>query len=378
MIDERSYGTLDKMLHHVAFNRAFGGIGVQKHLAEIEETLMIRDTAALPATKRPVFIAGLPRAGTTLLLNLLSRAPEFATHTYRDMPFVLAPMLWNRLSGPFRKPADERERAHGDGVAVGYDSPEAFEEILWLAFWRDKYRDDHIELWKETDRNEAFESFFRRHIEKLVATRTRDRRPNGAVAAPSRYLSKNNANIARLRLLPAIFPDGRVVVPIRDPDSQSRSLLRQHLRFTKIHDEDAFARRYMSWLGHFEFGRELRPIRFDEGSEGAATGNPEDIDFWLSNWIAAHQEILAAGDRVILFDFAALCAQPRRSLEQLAESLDIEHVDTVLAGADRIKSSPGRPTPDNPHDTARYRRACEIFAAARDRCVNHPRAASRS
>ena len=31
----------------------------------------------------------LPRAGTTLLLELLAGCPEFAAQTYRDMPFVV-------------------------------------------------------------------------------------------------------------------------------------------------------------------------------------------------------------------------------------------------------------------------------------------------
>ena len=29
----------------------------------------------------------------------------------------------------------EIERAHGDGMTIGYDSHEAFEEVLWRAFW---------------------------------------------------------------------------------------------------------------------------------------------------------------------------------------------------------------------------------------------------
>ena len=47
------------------------------------------------------------------------------------MPFLITPMLWDSISRPFQKPGTVVERVHGDGMTVGYDSPEAFEELLW-------------------------------------------------------------------------------------------------------------------------------------------------------------------------------------------------------------------------------------------------------
>ena len=58
---------------------------------------------------------------------------EFETLTYRDMPFILAPLLWDKISRPLRKAGEKVERAHGDGMMVSFDSPEAFEEVVWLA-----------------------------------------------------------------------------------------------------------------------------------------------------------------------------------------------------------------------------------------------------
>ena len=81
------------------------------------------------------FVTSLPRVGTTLLLDVLSALPAFASHTYRHMPFVLCPILWDRISSGFRKEAELDEREHGDGIMIGYDSSEAFEEIIWMAFW---------------------------------------------------------------------------------------------------------------------------------------------------------------------------------------------------------------------------------------------------
>ncbi|HZD26010.1 MAG TPA: sulfotransferase, partial [Alphaproteobacteria bacterium] len=200
MMERAAYSGLDRLLHRVAFDEVFHGIALQRALAELEDGLVARKIEAVAPSAPPVFVTALPRAGTTLVLNLLARVPGFASHTYRDMPFLLAPLLWGRLSRPFRKSASEAERAHGDGVMVGYDSPEAFEEVLWLAFWRDKYHADRIEPWTADDRDPEFESFFNRHIAKLLAARAAER--DGP--PPNRYLSKNNANIARLGLLPEL------------------------------------------------------------------------------------------------------------------------------------------------------------------------------
>lgn len=371
MTDAPSYGALDRTLHRVAFGGEPGRLGLQMRLAEMEDGLFARDIAETRAS-RPVFVASLPRAGTTLLLNLLSAAPEFATHTYRDMPFVLAPLLWRRLSRTFRKEAIEAERAHGDGLRIGFDSPEAFEEVLWLAFWHGKYSDDHIDLWTPSDRNDDFETFFRRHMRKVVVARTADRTAAGTARMPDRYLSKNNANIARLRLLPEIFPDCRIVVPIRAPWPQSRSLMRQHRRFSSMHAQDTFAQRYMGWIGHFEFGANHRPIRFGDD----IGGGPADPAFWLRYWIAAHGEILDASEssNVVLVDFATLRSEPRRSLTTLANALDMSEPEALLAAAPQISGTQEGANKGEFKNSPLADRAEALYSALRRRCRNRPSA----
>src|SRR5262245_60954045 len=173
------------------------------------------------------------------MLEILSHFGGLATHSYRDMPLVVAPLLWNALSKSFRKPAELKERAHGDGMSIGYDSPEAFEEILWRLFWPEKYKRDRIELWQAGDDADEFGKFFLTHIQKIINLRG-DGHPD-----QSRYLSKNNANIARIPLLRRLFPNGLLVVPFRKPLDHARSLLNQHRRFLELHKVDSFSRRYM-------------------------------------------------------------------------------------------------------------------------------------
>lgn len=65
--------------------------------------------------EKHVFISGLARSGTTILLNSIYESDIFASLTYSDMPFVLAPNLWAKLS-PNRRNNNFKERAHGDGI----------------------------------------------------------------------------------------------------------------------------------------------------------------------------------------------------------------------------------------------------------------------
>lgn len=329
MTTASSYGRLDRALHRLAFK----AIPTQLALADIEERLYPVGNIRI---ERPVFVTSLARAGTTLLLNLLNEAPELVSHTYRNMPFVLCPVLWQRISGPFRQSARARERSHGDGVAIDFDSPEAFEEVLWKAFWPEHYRQDRIALWETEEAAEDFAHFFQQHIRKILSLAPRD------VHKP-RYLSKNNANIARLLLLAAMFPDCRIIVPVRNPFDHARSLLRQHERFTAMHAEDGFSRSYMEWLGHYEFGAALKPMDFKDRDgqswldqyEGPGPGH---LDFWLAYWCAAYEGVLrTAGPNVTFIDYDALCAAPRRGLDRLAKAAALPPNHDFGTMADRLR-----------------------------------------
>ena len=308
-----AYSALDRFVHRIAFANP----GVQLTAAQIEDSLLGRGLDAVEMGS-PIFITSLPRAGTTILLTALNSVPELATHLYRDMPFVMAPLLWSRISGRFRKDAVLGERAHGDGLAIGYDSPEAFEEVMWHAFWPDHFQQSKIELWSADDMNSDARAFMTAHFRKIISLRCE----RGVRAG--RYLSKNNANIARLDLIPKMFPGSVVLVPVRGPLAHAASLWRQHTSFLERHRKDAFALRYMADIGHFEFGALHRPIGFEGFGELIDGLDPTELDYWLAYWIAAFEHITAHRDHVNLIGYETLCEQPDRAGAQLCELLAID------------------------------------------------------
>jgi len=324
---ENRYSWSDRLLHRLAFKSS----GLQVALADSEYQLHKKRLAEL-TVDRPVFVTGLPRAGTTILLNLLVETGAFASHTYRDMPFVLCPMFWQGLTKNFQVQEGARERAHGDGLMVATDSPEAFEEMVWKHFWPSHYKNDRIEEWMSCDDAE-FLAFFRKHIRKVVAVRVRP------AVTSCRYVSKNNLNIARLSCLPEALTDAKFVVPFREPVQHAASLLKQHLAFLDTHRGDAFASDYMEGIGHYDFGVHLRPVNFNGWLDRDRRADAVNLSFWLEYWIAAYGNIAAKiGSRVRLLSYRQLTANPRSTLEWLATFLEVDDAAQLVDRGVQLRS----------------------------------------
>lgn len=261
---------------------------------------------------RPVYVAGLARSGTTILLEALHVSGCFASLTYRHMPFVTAPRLWSAISYSLRRDMSQRERAHGDGILVDADSPEALEEVFWLMACGPDYVKQLGLSPHGVDTATLHD--YRRFVANVVKA---DRQSRG------RYLAKGNNNLLRLDALLQAFPDATVIVPFREPQAHAISLLRQHRRFLEIHASDPFAARYMNWLGHFEFGSHFKPFLF---KDIAPPSDEElgDIDFWRRYWHGVYRHVLehyALDDRIVLFDYDHFTREPAAVLARLTSRL---------------------------------------------------------
>lgn len=286
-----AYSALDRTLHHLALGNAM----VAEMTFDIDQALA-RPDAARAGEGQHVFVAGLARAGTTILMRRFHATGAFRSLTYRDMPFVLAPNLWRRLSRLSRRDIARVERAHGDGVAVDADSPESFDEVFWRVFDGPAYlqADRLVPHAPDPDLAERYRAYV------------------GAILTGSgcaRYLSKNNNNLLRLGFLAGTFPRALILVPFREPLSHAASLRGQHRVFAEAGD-DPFVRQYMDYLSHHEFGPGHRPFR--PGPEPAAPGAaPDSLDYWLGIWIDVYGWLLEtapAGARFVSYE--ALCRDP--------------------------------------------------------------------
>ena len=249
-----NYSWLEQKLHGFALSSQL--------MREVTFDIENRNINSSNGTENHIFIAGLARAGTTILLNALHQSNIFASLTYSDMPFVLAPNFWSKIS-PNKKDLELKERAHGDGIKISTESPEAFEEVFWKTFTDEDY--------------EELENKFRVYVGNIINKYKKER-----------YLSKNNQNIRRLNVISSIFSNSIILIPFRDPIQHSYSLLTQHKKFIEESKKDKFISKYMKWIGHSEFGPNYIPI-YDKNLNFQ---NDLEINHWIEQWYLIYKNAL--------------------------------------------------------------------------------------
>jgi hypothetical protein len=317
------------VLRHQAAWRALG---------DWETRLLARQLAGVPGD-RPVGVAGLARAGATIRLRKLWELPAFASHRYSDFPFLFTPYFWARLRrlAP-AAPQAPRERMHKDGIMVTAESPEAMEEVLWMAFFAHLHDPSRSNVLDGTTRCPEFEAYFADHIRKLILAR-----------GGQRYVSKNNYNLTRLSYLARVFPDARFLLPIRAPMSHVASLMKQHDLFCRVQRGSEAARTHLRLVGHFEFGLDRRPINPGDHAAVASIEDcwrrGEDLRGWAKYWalmyrhaadrLEADQEL--AG-RCLLVRHEDLCDRARETLAAVCK-----HVGLGGALAERLAAGLRRP-----------------------------------
>lgn len=289
---------------------------------------------------RPVFIAGLARSGSTILLNLFSSLPSVGTHRYRDFPFVFVPYAWNQFQDRVAHPEAPVERPHKDRIKITKDSADAFEEPLWMHFFPFVHDADASHELKAANGDEEFDKFYREHLRKILLVR--DKR---------RYVSKGNYNVARLEYLGNLFPDAYFVVPIRHPLQHVDSLVGQHRLFTKYSTEDSRVPDYMRAAGHYEFGPQRVPVNLDDTSRqriAEAWSQGADALGYAVMWssIYAHVERLrrrtSLGARIIVVRYEDLCGHPEAVLRELFRFCELTEDAESLLGALPEISAPAK------------------------------------
>jgi hypothetical protein len=321
-----NYSLLSRWLHWMALEP-----NIVRHISfDLERLFFLRKKLSAESNSNqsivpgdaPVYVCGLARSGTTILLHILDEIEVFRSLTYRDMPFVLAPNLWNRVTKYSRNSVITLERAHGDNVMVNFDSSEGFEEVFWRTF--SKIQLDNQSFSVEESDMDVLENFA--DYRALVA----NSRPTLSDKVPKRYLSKNNNNLLRLSVLCG-EPTATILLVYRAPIQAARSLYRQHQRFSAMQATDGFILTYMGWLLHHEFGLGHLPFNFAVSRMDLSL-SPDDQNYWLDYWNAVYSYVLSLENlRLYLVNYDDLCIMPSQMLEAIFEVLDVEADVIALA-----------------------------------------------
>jgi hypothetical protein len=334
-----------------------------RNLGDIE-TRWLRTRLESIELKTPVFLTGLARSGTTILLEELARFPGVATHRYRDFPFLMTPVFWNRFVDGFARQQEPAERPHKDRIRITVESPEAFEEPIWQFFFPDLHSPTAVHRLTAETRNEEFESFFRDHVKKILLLRS------GA-----RYLSKENYNVARIEYLGRVFPDARFVIPVRNPVDHVHSLVRQHQLFCDYDRQDGRVGNYLAMVGHYEFGPQRSPIRLSDDSGrriAAAWKQGDDYQGYAVQWSAIYRlvhELCSRRDdlsrRILVVRYEDFCGAPHEVMQRILNHIDLPAPHLSREAYSHV-SPPGR-TSSGPDERSRRhvweetRETCTLF-----------------
>lgn len=303
------------------------------------ESSYLTDEIARAKIDRPIYIAGLARSGTTILLEVIASSPTIATHRYRDYPPIFIPYAWNWWLNHIPLKKDQPvERTHADGIFVTSNSPEAMEEVLWMAFFEHLHDPRRSGVLDASVRNPGFEKFYRDHIRKLILAR-------GGI----RYASKENYNITRLEYLLHLFPDARFVIPVRHPAGHIASLIKQHRLISAGQRQSPKALAHFQRIGHFEFGLDLRPINAGADSTIAEISDlwkrGEELRGWARYWASIYGFVaqrLSENPRLresaTIVRFEDLCSEPGQTLTHLFNHCALDEPELVARWAPRLHS----------------------------------------
>lgn len=301
---KNNYSILDKLLHKLIIKKT-----PLKTLFEIEKFFYNKKLNYKNLNKH-IFVTGLARSGTTMILNFLDDTKEFATLRYQDMPFLTSPNLFSFFK---RNNFSKFERYHGDNVLINIESPEALDEIFFK-FVINKNQTDTRFLLKENLSIIDLEEY-NKYIKFVMLKYKKER-----------YLSKNNNNILRLKSLIEYFQNSNFLIIFRDPISHSNSLLKTHLRITELQNKDDFAYDYMNLLGHYEFGKNEKNFLLNHNFE-FSSDDKKNINFWLEKWLNYYSEIekFKKYKNLIFINYEDFISNDKKYIQNILDRLQINH-----------------------------------------------------
>jgi hypothetical protein len=302
-----SYSSIEKFLHYTFM----GNKNIARFLFKLELWFNKKQLKA-SCTNQNVYISGMARAGTTVLMQYLGQLPEFKSLSYRNLPFLFLPKTWPKIIS--KKKTLEKERFHRDGMKHSINSYEALEEPFWRNYIGEKY------IYEKTIINHTISK-------KLFSKYNNFRR---LISGNNIYLAKNNNHLLRaksLHKLDKTFGNKTItIIPFRDPYDQAKSLLNQHLLLSKLQEEDEFILDYMDFLVHHEFGLNAKTPVLDKNKILSIKQDNNHIEYWLEIWYLYYIEILEQFSNEVdfyLFSYENFKRNPKQSLLTLLSVLNL-------------------------------------------------------
>ena len=301
-------------------------------LDKIETKMLFNDIDKV-SIDRPIYITGLARAGTTIVLEMLDKHPDLATHRYQHLLIPYIPNLISVILNYPRIFTKSYKRLHQDGIMITRESPEAVEEIFWQKFFANVHNEEISNVLNGNISNPKFERFYENHIRKLIIFQE-----------SSRYLAKNNYNITRLGYLLRLFPSSKFLIMIRDPISHIASLIKQTKLFMGMEREKPFLKKWLRIIGHYEFGHHQVCINVGNTElihkiRNLWKNSKTYVKGWAYYWTSIYNFIANRLDAnkslkksTLIVNYGDLCEEPAKVIDQI-----LEHAELPTTKFEKVK-----------------------------------------
>ena len=82
-----NYSFIHQLLHEIFLGNKL----IKKSIFELEKIIFLKKNNI--KNNKHIFITGMPRSGTTALLNVLNKKTDLCSLKYKNMPFVMGPNI---------------------------------------------------------------------------------------------------------------------------------------------------------------------------------------------------------------------------------------------------------------------------------------------
>lgn len=295
---------------------------VYKLMGDLESWLLKSELEATEI-KQPIYITSLARSGTTIITEILSKVDNVCSHTYGDFPGVFTPYWnnWLRQKQKFLE-GNKSERAHGDRIMINNDSPDAFEEVLWMYFFPNLHKNK--DTLSNKANNKEFIRCYKNNIKKHLLVKDK-----------SRYMAKANYNISRIESILNVFPDAKFIIPIRHPINHIASLVKQHNMYLNAAKENPKIDWQLAASGHFEFGNNRRIVEMQESHYSeivrAHWQNNQELKGWAHYWNGLYSSVVKLKQKsdqlnsaIKIFKYEDLCENSESTIEEIVQHCELD------------------------------------------------------
>ncbi len=268
----------------------------------------------------PVLIIGAPRSGTSMLQKVLRNHPAFWS-----LPSE-GDMIWDQFCDPGLRGWESEVLDASDLTDEDREQLlQLFEEYIRPAtFWRPFEKTNVIWGFRRVP---AVRKLMRAAFATVLPIMTRLGRNR-----PKRLLEKTASNCFRLGYVDKVFPDAKIIYPIRDGRNTVNSLINAWRHPDRFFTYEVPAELDIEGYEHDGWKFVLPP-----GWRDYTHRRLEEVCAF--QWRSCHEHMLAetAKDqyrgRVMQLRLEEFVAEPERQMAELAEFLDLEYDDYFKAAA---------------------------------------------